>query len=341
MKTLPKILLIFFLLLFSVNVFGQSSNDASALVKQGVALNDEGKYKEAIDKYKEALKLDPNFLLADYELSYTLFASGRGKEAFPYLEKATSENSPYRAQAYDLLGSIYDDDNQPDKAIEYYKEGIKADTQYQRLHFNLGISYLRKKMYAEAELCAIDAIKLDPKHASSQRVYAIATYYQKKRASSLLAWCSFLLLEPQTKRSGEAYLYVQNILNYGIKKTGEKSITISISPSESGSNELIMPIAVLGATSDKKNLTAIDSLQLQLTSVFKILGETEQNKTQTFYSTFFAKYFENLANSAHMPAFARLVSLSAYKERNLKWFKENDTQLTALNNWVEAMERKF
>ncbi len=135
------------------------------------------------------------------------------------MEKAVSPKSPYKADGYDLLGNIFDDDHQSDKAIEYYKEGIKANPQYQRFYFNVGITYLRQKKYAEAEAYAIDAIKLDPKHASSQRVYALATYGQDKRVESLLAWCSFLLLEPQTKRTEEAFLLCSKLLNYGIVRT--------------------------------------------------------------------------------------------------------------------------
>lgn len=42
-----------------------------------------------------------------------------------------------------------------------------------------------------------------------------------------------------------------------------------------------------------------------------------------------------------MPAFARLVSLSAHKDDNLKWFKENDKQLSVLETWVGNTKREF
>jgi tetratricopeptide (TPR) repeat protein len=176
MKTIKRLLLI---LVLTYNVaFAQNNEDAKALVRQGVQLHDQGKYAEAIEKYNEALKIDPGNLYADFELSYTLFASGKGSDAIPLLEKVIASDSELTAGAYDLLGSIYDNANQSDKAIEAYKAGIKANPQYQRLYYNLGIAYFRKKKYAEAEQSAIQSIKLDPKHASSQRMYALVNFHQ-------------------------------------------------------------------------------------------------------------------------------------------------------------------
>ena len=345
MKTLHKTLLTLIITIFALSASAQDQNDAKSLVKQGVTLNDNGKYTEAITKDNEALKLDSVYENAYYELSYTLFTSGRGIEAIPYLEKLLKLN-PKTAGAYDLLGSIYDDNKQPEKALEYYTKGITINPDYQRLHFNLAITYYKMAKYAESEKYAIEAIKLDPKHASSQRIYAMATYKLQKRGCSLLAWSSFILLEPQTKRSTEAYKYIKTIVNYGIKQTGEKSVTINISDSDLGSGNLLMPMAVTTATDSnstggKKNLTSVDSLALQLTSLFKISTTITGDKENSFVTNYFAKYFEQLGNSDNMPTFARLVSLTAYKDENLQWFKDNDDKLKALNNWVANTKREF
>jgi len=36
-----------------------------------------------------------------------------------------------------------------------------------------------------------------------------------------------------------------------------------------------------------------------------------------------------------------LVSLSAYKDENLQWFKDNDSKLTALDTWIASTKREF
>jgi len=188
--------------------FSQTNEDVKMLIDQGMALHDQGKYAEAIDKYKEAIKIDAKNYRAYYEMSFSLYASGKPKDAIPYLEKIVVSSPDFRAGACDILGSIYDDDNQPDKAVAYYKEGIEANPKYQRLHFNLGMTLMRQKKYTEAESSIIEALKLDPKHASSHRVYALCSYYQNRNISAVLALCNFLLIGPdrKTRPKGPAYL---------------------------------------------------------------------------------------------------------------------------------------
>ncbi|MEN0052919.1 MAG: tetratricopeptide repeat protein [Mucilaginibacter sp.] len=339
MKTYHKILLLFLFACFSTFAFGQNTDAAKALIKEGIELHDAGKYDEAISKYQEALKLDAENMSAMYELSYTMCSSGKSKDAIPYLEKLTTTHK--MAPAFDLLGSTYDDDGQFEKAEACYKAGMKAFPDFQRLHFNLAMAYLRQKRYPEAETYAIEAIKMEPKHPGSQRAYAMATYGEEKRGVSLLAWCSFLLLEPQTKRSEEANRYIHDILNYGIKQTGEKSVTINVAPSDIEGPNLMMPISILAATSDKKGLTKADSLSLQLKNLFNISESFTGKKADPFYKSFFSDYFKKLAQTDNMPAFTRLISLTANKDENLQWFKDNNIKLSALEAWVGGQERKF
>jgi tetratricopeptide (TPR) repeat protein len=340
MKTYHKILPIFLLSIFSCTAFAQNKEGAKDLVKQGITLNDQEKYEEAIAKYKEAIKADPNYATAYYELGYTLFSTGKEKDAIPYLENALKLD-PKLAGAYDVLGSIYDDDRQFEKASDYYRQGIKASPDYQMLYYNLSISCFRQGKYDEAEVNAVQSIKLNPKHASSQRAYAMIAFKQNRRGVSLLAWSSFILLEPQTKRSAEAYNYIKYILNYGINRGADRNININISAGDSDPGNLALPIAVLAATTDKKGLTGIDSLRLQLKSVYEV-GETFNiNKHDDFYAHFYADYFKKLAETDNMEAFSRLVSLTANKEENVQWFKDNSTKLSALDGWISTAKREF
>jgi tetratricopeptide (TPR) repeat protein len=340
MKTLHTLSLLITALFFSSITYGQNKEDAKNLVTQGVALHDAGKYAEAIQKYQDAIKIDPENSTAFYELSYTLFSSGKGKEALPYLEKVIKLD-PGAGGAYDMLGSVYDDDKQPEKAIDYFLKGIKDDPNYQRLYYNIAITYYRQGKYADAEANAINAIKLQPKHASSHRIYAMITNKQNKLGCSLLGWCSFLLVEPQTKRSVEAMAYVKAIINNGIKKNAEKSVTITMQENNMNPANLMMPMAVINATSGKTNLSSVDSLTLQLTSLFEVAHTITGDKDQPFIAKYFSDYFVALGKSGNMPAFARYMSLSVYTDENKKWFKDHDKELSALDTWVSSTKREF
>jgi tetratricopeptide (TPR) repeat protein len=237
------------------------------------------------------------------------------------------------------LGTIYDKNNQKDKAIEAYNAGIKANPGYQRLYYNLGIVYSGYKQYAEAEKCAIQAIKLDPKHASSQRMYALVNFHQNKRVPALLGFCSFILLEPNTARSTEAYNNIQHILQGGVLKDANGNTTITLSPkdnTETSSQNLSISISVISAR--QKKLTRANLLEDELKSIFTITGElSEKKKDKTFFDKFFADYFYKLAQSSNIPAFTRSINQSA--PENAAWIRDHPQFMNDLYTWVKATER--
>lgn len=337
---LPLIVSAFLILLFSIAAAAQGQDQTpQALVKQGTVLNDSGKYDQAIEKYKQAIKADPLFENAYYEMGYTLSAMGKGDEAIPYLEKLLAID-PKSAGGYDMLASIYDDKGQQDKAEVYYKQGIDADSTYQRLHFNLGILYFRQKKYAEAEKRAIEAIKLAPAHASSHRLFAMVAYEQGKRGASLLAWNNFLILEPQTKRSAVAVAYIKNILNHGITRKDGKNVNVATDGGNPGT--LLMQLAAINATQGVKDLAEVDSVQLQLTELFKVAHGIADDKAEPFISNYYSDFFESLAQSGNMAAFAHYILLSTAKhDEYLNWLKTHRSEVDNLDAWMKKTDRKF
>lgn len=342
MNRLHKILTLFSLTVITLNVAAQDKDSVPELIKHGVHLSDQGQYAAAIDKYNEALKAEPDNAQANYEMAFTLLSSGKGDEGIAYVEKAisTSKSTQLTAACYDMLGSIYDNGHQTQKAIEAYKKGIQVNPKYQRLYYNLGLTYFRNKQFAEAEASAIEAIKLDPKHAGSLRMYALVTFHQNKRVNALEGFCSFLLLDPQSPQAAEAMGNIEHILQGGVLKDGSGRNTIILSPKGGRENETLnLAVSMSVLSGQNKKLAGMDLLEYELKSIFTIAGETAEGKTdKSFFDKFFAAYFYKLAKSDHMPAFTRLVSLSANKEASSKWISENPALVTGLNNWLAATD---
>ena len=323
----------------------QDNSPVPDLIKQGVQLNDQGNYAGAIEKYNEALKTDPDNAQANYEMGFSLFASGKGDEAVSYVEKTikVSNNLSLTASSYDLLGSIYDQAKKSDKAIEAYKKGIAINPKYQRLYYNLGIAQFRNKQFAEAEASAIEAIKLDPKHASSQRMYALVTFHQNKRVNALMAFCNFLMLEPQGPRSAEAYNNIQHILQGGVLKDVNGNSTILLSPKGNQENETLnLSISMTVLSAQKNKLTGMQMLEYEFKHIFMIAGELGEKKTdKSFFDKFYVDYFYKLAQTNNMTAFTRLVSASANNDDYNKWMSDNDQLVKELNNWIATTPREF
>lgn len=213
----------------------------------------------------------------------------------------------------------------------------------QRLHFNLGIVYSRNKQYAEAETEAIEAIKLDPKHASSQRMYALVTFHQNKRVNALLAFCSFIMLEPNTPRSAEAYTNMQSILKGGVLKDVTAGSPYAVSPKNKQETEAMNAIIQNVVSSAKsKAMPPMDVLEYELRNIFAKTGELSEKKTdKDFFEKFYAEYFYKLTQTDNLTAFTRLVSVSANKEENTKWMTEHGQLVKDLDKWLADTPRSF
>jgi Flp pilus assembly protein TadD len=320
-------------------VIAQNNNQATDLVKQGELLHSQGKYEESIAKFSEALKIEPDNAAANYGLAFTLYSAKRATEGIPYLEKVVKSSHPgLVVGAYSLMGTIYDDSNQPQKAIEAFNQAIKLAPDYPGIYYSLGLAYSRNQQYAEAEASAIEAIKHEPKNASCQRLYALACFHQNKRVNALLGFCSFILLEPATSRTAEAYGNIQHILQGGVLKDNNGNVSKE-SPEITQTN---IGITNAVAEAKKKKLTGMDLLQNELTGIFTFAGKFSEKKTdQTFFDKYLADYFYKLAQSDNMPAFTRTISLSANTDENSKWLKDNPQKVAALNEWIGKTERGF
>ena len=304
MKLLYKTLVSLLFIAVWHNTHAQNNDDARALIKEGQQLNNEKKYAEAIEKYSQALKIDTGNSFANYQLASSLFNLDRGKEAIPYLQKVTGANTSLNAAADDLLGLIY----------------------------------FRAKEYSDAEKYAIAAIKLDPKHAGSQRMYALVAFHQNKRAAALLGFCSFILLEPQTARSAEAYGNIQHILQGGMLKP-EPGITLKpLDADETALNQAITK--AVAEAGKEKHKAAADLFAAQLTGIFIAVGQlAEKQAGNDFFRNYLAAYFYKLAQSPNMPALARELSMGS--PESVAWAKEHQQQMNELDAWVKGTERGF
>ena len=263
----------------------------------------------------------------NYKTALSLVNANKGPEGIPYLEKVIKTTSAYAPAAYSLLGSIYDANHQAEKAIAAYKDGINAYPQNQDLYYNLGLVYFRNKQYADAETAAIEAIKLDPKHANSQRMYALVTFHQNKRVNALLGFCSFLLLEPSTARSTEAFNNIQSILKGGaLKEDGIGTLSPADTKERAALNTGLTAIIT---SPQAKKLTGTAQLEYELKSIFTLAGQAAEKKMdKTFFAQFYVTWFYQLAQSSNMAAFAKMVS-------------EHTPLSGDLDSWVKGTDRGF
>lgn len=335
---MKRLILLATTMLFVSNIFAQNDK-LNNLISQGIALHDEKKYEEAINKYKEALEIDKKSTLANYELSYTYFTIGKYEDAIKHSTVVIEENSDNQHPAYVILGSSLDLTGKPKDAIRTYEEGIKKFPNSYLLHYNIALTCYNQREYDKAEQSAINAITLKPTHSSSHLVLSIIMRDKGQRVKSILSLYYFLLLEPDSNRSQANYDSLKKQLGQGVEKKDEMNINVSI-PSSSISDDfgaaetMISLLAASGYSKENKNKSEMQLFIESNKSIFGILGELKK-ENKGFWWDFYVTKFYDLQQSDNYEAFSYYISLSQNNEIIKKWILENPSKMSKLGDWIK------
>ncbi|WP_214073781.1 tetratricopeptide repeat protein [Mucilaginibacter sp. dw_454] len=330
MKSYHKLLLTLSLFICSVASFAQQlPPHLDSLMKAGLKLSDAGKFAEAIANYDEVLKAAPDNMGVLYEKGFTLSVSGKNDDAVPLFEKVIAIAK--MPQAYAALANIYDVKGDFDKATKYYTEGIAVSPRDRNLWFNLAVSYTRQKKYTQAEQAATESIKIDRRHAGSHHIYAVACYLQGKNAQALLGFSNFLMLGPPPRQAAPDCMFIKAILHANPDPKADAMAKLQ--------QETIAQ-AVTSSTAGKTNLTATDSLTMQLTAAYKAIKTQEDQYGSPFFSKYFGNFFGDIAATDYMDVYTRFVSVSLSPQENLAWLKAHPDNIKAFNTWLNTEKRQ-
>lgn len=120
-----------------------------------------GKYGDATAAFENAANVDSSSGPAWYELGRMYKRLSRFDEAISAYEKAI-ENDPSMAVAWLEKGGIYLEQQNIDKAILAYKRAIELDENMSLAWQDLGNAYIKKEMYDAAIKAYENAVRIDP-----------------------------------------------------------------------------------------------------------------------------------------------------------------------------------
>jgi len=127
---MKRILIVFVVAaLFNCTINAQGSDNppavegASSLYQQGLSLKEQQKINEAANKFEAALKLDPTFADAAYELAWCRNDQKDYPAAIKYLRIALPAMSTHYKVNFEL-GYAFEKTNKTDSAVYYYTKAI-------------------------------------------------------------------------------------------------------------------------------------------------------------------------------------------------------------------------
>jgi hypothetical protein len=341
MRKIINAILIFSLLVFKV--YGQA-DDLQSYIDEGVKLYDNGDFKGAIEQYKNALAIDKNSVLANYEIASTYFALEEYKNAIEHIDVVLSGKSNNLENAYILKGSALDMLGNTKEAIKSYKEGIKKFPNSNLLYYNIALTYYNIKDYKNSEDALLKSLTIKSTHASSHLLLGIMMSQQGKRVKSLLALYNFLLLEPVGKRAESAYQLLDRELKRGVTRQNDKETTITIS-SNKESDEFMaaeLMLSLLEASKgieENKDKTEYELFTTNTKSFFTILGELKKNQ-KGFWWDNYVDFFYDMIKEEHVEAFSYYITQSKEDEKITEWLKNNQKKTDALLAWQTNYNRK-
>ena len=135
----------------------------------GLELSARGQKWEAIQHFDEALRLEPELPVAEYNLANALLDLGQSQLAIDHYREALRLHPDYARAAYNLAGVHYEL-REFEEAAHFYRETIRLWPDFAEAYNYLGNCYLRLDRLPEAREQYEEALHLEPDFTAAREI---------------------------------------------------------------------------------------------------------------------------------------------------------------------------
>jgi tetratricopeptide (TPR) repeat protein len=172
-----------------------TKNNYLAYNNLGFYLWGKGKVEPAIENYRAALKIQPNYEDALNNLGYALASQKKYPEAIQLYEAALRVR-PNHPEVHNNLGNALSEVGRIDEAITNYLLVLKQNPEHADAHNNLGIALAMKGKLDEAIPHFREALRWKPSYASAHSNLGNALAAQQKFEEAIGEYDAALRLNP-------------------------------------------------------------------------------------------------------------------------------------------------
>ena len=157
-----------------------TSKTAPILQKLVEAYQKAGKTDKALASYIRLIEVSGNDKVAFYGFISYLNAKKNSEQAASFLTTYLNDfPKSYEPEVYAYLGTLYGQQGEWRKAIEFYKRALAGGVDNPLIQLNVGEAYSRVGNYRQAELNILAYLKEKPKDIDAR--LRLATVYQKRK----------------------------------------------------------------------------------------------------------------------------------------------------------------
>jgi tetratricopeptide (TPR) repeat protein len=164
----------------------------------GVALAEQGQHREAIEKYRMALQIDPDYPDPIGNIGLSLAEQGKVEESITQFLKSL-EIKPNDAKTLNNLGASLIVMHRYTEAVQYVSKALNLDPYYANAHNNLAVARQRQGRIEEAIDHFSFAVKLDPNYVSAYNNLGIVLANQGRLQEAIEQFSAALKINPAYK----------------------------------------------------------------------------------------------------------------------------------------------
>jgi tetratricopeptide (TPR) repeat protein len=315
------------------------------VLREGIALYDQGKYDEAITRYEQVLKQNPDSTAAMYELAMSYQQKRQFQMAIDLAAKGAEYSCPQLPQFYARIGNILDGQAQVDKAIDTYKKGIALNTPNAgTLYLNMGVSYSSgKKDFVSSKAAYKQGALVDSNYPGLHLQLATIYLGQGLKTPVLMAFSRFLVLEPNTPRAQGAYNAWRAMLDNRATPVVQPASPLYDyvhSPQQTFEGDLTQLDAALVTSKAAAAAPGKPQIQLLIDQVDNLYGAYAMiqpgNDKDTFLWKYYIPYVVEMKKNGFVEPFVYYVNQSTNLPGVRDWLMAHPDRINAFLQWSRA-----
>lgn len=151
---------------------------ADEIIGRGNLLEDEGKFSEALEEYREAVRIAPGYPRASLNEGNALLALKRPEQAVACYRDAVRLDPNY-AYAHFNLGNALREQRNPAEAIAAYGEALRSNPNLVEAHIGMGIAHEEMQDVGQAMAAYRAALAVQPHFAEAHYNLALLLFGER------------------------------------------------------------------------------------------------------------------------------------------------------------------
>ena len=286
---------------------------ADAHNNMGVTLKDQGKLEEAIAAYRKAVALKPDYAEAHNNIGVALKDQGKLEEAIVAYSKAISLKPDY-AEAHNNIGVIFKDQGKLEEAIAAYSKAISLKPDYAEAHNNIGVIFKDQGKLEEAIAAYNKAISFKFYYAEFHNNRGAALQDQGKLEEAIEAYNKAIALKPD---------YADAFNNRGAALQDQGKLEEAIESYNKAISFKPYYAEVHRNLSSIKQYTKEDEHFIQVKEQYRIAALSEDERCNLSFAL--AKMYEDIGDLDQ--AFSHLYMGNALRKKLLNYSIKEDEKL--------------